>query len=202
MTVDLPAVSLSVSGPLPVSTPQALGIVGDDISAGTGSATLDSPNWVTQLAPSNGSGEFSVGARANQATGGAAASSLSTQDSAIETVSGLNDVVVMIGENDAVALAQGPQSATAQSDFVTTIVSEIEGAISNLLSGLPNTTHLIVATIPDVFVTPEVQALEPVGREPCWPTSRPCRRPTPKSPSSRSPRASRSSTCTGCTAMF
>ena len=34
VTVDLPAVSLSVSGPLPVSTPQALGIVGDDLERG------------------------------------------------------------------------------------------------------------------------------------------------------------------------
>ena len=97
--------------------------------------------------------------RANQATGGATASSLTTQDSGIETVTGLNDVVVMIGENDAVALAQGPQTTTAQSNFVTTIVSEIEGAITNLLAGLPNTDHLVVATIPDVFVTPEIQAL-------------------------------------------
>ena len=156
VTVDFPAVSLSVSGPLPVSTPQSLGIVGDDIMQAPAVPRATAPNWVTQL---TNSGEFSVGARANQATGGATASSLTTQDSAIETVTGLNDVVVMIGENDAVALAQGPQTTTAQDNFVTTIVSEIEGAITNLIAGLPNTDHLIVATIPDVFVTPEIQAL-------------------------------------------
>ena len=82
VTVDYPAVSLAVSGPLPVSTTQSIGVLGDDISTGNGSATGEQPNWVTQLStPATGSttAEFTVPVGANEAAVGATTANLSAQ---------------------------------------------------------------------------------------------------------------------------
>ena len=75
------------------------------------SPTGEQPNWVTQLStPATGSttAEFTVPVGANEAAVGATTANLASQGASIAPFTGnLNDIVVMMGENDAVALAKG-----------------------------------------------------------------------------------------------
>lgn len=154
ISIDQPAVTLSVSAPATVLTPLNLGILGDNLSAGDQSGTT--PGWAAQLKTS---GEFTVPVGANQATDGATAAGLATQLPEVESLSPtLNYTVIMIGANNALALANGTESAT---QYTSAIVSDIEGAINDFLLN-PNDTnnHLVLATVPDIFVTPEIEALK------------------------------------------
>ena len=64
-----------------------------------------------------------------------------------------------MGENDAVALAEGAQTSAAISNYVTTVENNVINELTALLGSIPSTDHLIVATVPDVFDTPEIQGL-------------------------------------------
>ncbi len=152
ITIDQPAVTLSVSGPPTALTPLQLGVMGDNLSAG--SKTDPAPGFVAQLTPTGG--DFNVPVGANQAVDGALAAGLSSQLPEIETLApSLNYTTIIIGENDALDLVNGTETAA---QYTSTIETTIENAITTLQSKAPN-DHLVVATVPDIFVTPEVEAL-------------------------------------------
>jgi Calx-beta domain/FG-GAP-like repeat/Carboxypeptidase regulatory-like domain len=153
ITTDAPSVTLSVSEPPTVTTPLRIGILGDNLSAGDISGTT--PGWVSQL---TSSGDFLVPTGGAQAVDGALAAGLASQlPEETSLAPTLNYTTIIVGDNDALALANGTETTT---QYITTIESNVENAINAFLQN-PNdpNNHLILGTVPDIFVTPEVQAL-------------------------------------------
>ena len=66
----------------------------------------------------------------------------------------LNDVVVIMGGNDAVNLITGGEST---STYISTVVSDIEGVLNSIHTAAPGANR-IVATVPDVMITPAIQS--------------------------------------------
>jgi lysophospholipase L1-like esterase len=129
-------------------------MLGDSLTGGDGSAFGEYPNWVTQLAAN---GQFTVPSGANAAVGGAVVANLSGQFSSAPfqaVLPSLNDVVVIMGGNDAVSLIAGGEST---STYIATVVSDIEGGLSSIHTSAPG-VHRIMATVPDVMVTLSIQA--------------------------------------------
>ena len=126
-------VSLCAAGTA-AGAPLAIGMLGDSLTGGDGSAFGEYPNWVTQLAAN---GQFTVPSGANAAVGGAVVA-----------------VVVIMGCNDAVNLIAGGEST---STYIATVVSDIEGGLSSIHTSAPG-VHRIMATVPDVMVTLSIQA--------------------------------------------
>ena len=150
ISIDQPAITLSVSAPAAAVTPLRLGVMGDDLSAG--STTDPSPGWVAQL---KASGDFTVPVGANQAVDGALAAGLASQLPEMQTLAAsLNYTAIMIGENDALALVKGTETAAQY----TSNIEGIESTLSTLQTQAPN-DHLILVTVPDIFVTPEVEGM-------------------------------------------
>src|SRR5436190_24234358 len=82
-------------------SPLRIGILGDSLSAGDGSANGEAPNWHTQL---EANGLITIGSTANQAVGMATANTLAGQLTEIVSLiqtSQLDATVLMIGGNDA-----------------------------------------------------------------------------------------------------
>ena len=151
-----------IAFPQPSAGPNTLGILGDDISfdsgtgVGQGTGTVsEAPNWVAQT---SNNGDFTVGATDNEALLNARSSSLAAQTPLLESQSPYpNYTVVMIGEYDALDLVEGVDSP---STFLNNTIGPIETALQSLMTNANSSgTHIILATIPDIFVTPEVQGM-------------------------------------------
>ncbi|HEY2841429.1 MAG TPA: SGNH/GDSL hydrolase family protein [Pirellulales bacterium] len=145
------------------ANPLRLGILGDSISAGDGSAVGSYPNWVTQL---TASGAFTVGPDGNQAGDGDVASDVfNTQLPVIQgqIQSGQLDYTVLaVGANDLgnaalTYVATGDLAGTLQL-FFNTVLPTIENTITTIAATSPP-VHQIVMNIPDPTSSPEVQGL-------------------------------------------
>ena len=147
-TVLLPGMTLRVEAAATV------GILGDSISAGNGSAFGEFPNWHTQL---SNAGQFQV--ELNAAAGGATTGNLVAQRAGIISLVGANQLdysVLIMGGNDFASFG-GFNIATGGNPLplVNSVVSNIQNTIMAIAAS--GNVRQIVANVPDVTTSPLVQ---------------------------------------------
>ncbi|MCC7084679.1 MAG: hypothetical protein IT427_06700 [Pirellulales bacterium] len=143
------------------ATPLRLGMMGDSVSAGNGSANGEFPNWHTQLATV---GRVTVGPTANQAVDGASSSDLAHQQGPIAGLvqtGQLDASVLILGGIDAVqvgyGLVLGGDPAGLPSILSDRVVPSIAATIAEI--GNAGAVQQVVANIPDIVLSPLVQAV-------------------------------------------
>ena len=129
-----------------------MAVLGDSISAGTGGG---SPNWVGQL---TATGDFTFH---NLASGGATSSTVvSGQLSsavAFAQNGSIDNLVLMIGGNDAVGAGISIASGGSPTAFINNYVNNVKTVIDAIAAAGPG-VHQVFANMPDVTVTPAVQS--------------------------------------------
>jgi lysophospholipase L1-like esterase len=145
-------IALLFSAPCGAAT-LTMGVLGDSMSAGTGSSYGEFPNWLTQL---SNAGKFTLPSGADAAVGGARVAYLTGQFNSSgfqAALPSLNYAVVIMGGNDATAMGLDPSTIPT---FIHDVVADIASVMNAIHTANP-AAHRIVATVPDVFVTLLVQ---------------------------------------------
>ena len=132
-----------------------MAVMGDSISAGNG-VSGGSPNWVAQLRPTNAI-TFT-----NKAVGGAtSATVVSGQLSSVVGLAkngSIDDSVLIIGGNDAVAAIANYASGGSLNDFINSYVTNVESILGQVAAANSHVRQ-VFGNMPDVTVTPAVQQL-------------------------------------------
>jgi len=131
-----------------------IAVMGDSISAGSG-VSGGSPNWVSQL---NGTGTVSF---QNKAVGGAVSIDVvNNQLPAVKTLAqnhSIDDAVLMIGGNDAVAAGADIINGGTGASYATNYFNNVKTVIDQLQAVNPG-LRIVFANMPDITVTPAVKA--------------------------------------------
>jgi lysophospholipase L1-like esterase len=160
---------------LPSATPLRLAVMGDSLSApyaGQPYGAAGDRSWVEQLQALHPTKIVIT----DEAFAGATSDSLLHDEAghaaqapavaALVAQHAVDDVVVMIGANDVEADLPllGTDPALFVSTFVGTVVTNVETALGTVAAAGP--AGLVVATIPDVTLTPAFQAAVPAAAFP------------------------------------
>jgi lysophospholipase L1-like esterase len=160
---------------LPSATPLRLAVLGDSLSAPYASqpwGTAGDRSWVEQLQGLRGTkiaitDEAFAGATSNSLLHSEAGHVAQAQAAAaLVARHAVDDVVVLIGANDVEADLPllGVDPALFVSTFVGTVVTNVETALGTVAAA--GHAGLVVASIPDVTVTPAFQASVPAAAIP------------------------------------
>ena len=147
------AIVLMVCSAEAEGAPLRLGILGDSISAGNGSSWGENPNWHTQLSNANVTTVTS-----NQAFGGAITDNLEGQVLSLSPAIGLGTVdaaVLIMGGNDAVEWLYQLYFGQDPTPLIDYAVADIQNSV--IAMSKAGVTRQVIATIPDVTVTPLVR---------------------------------------------